>query len=85
MAYRVFNKSTGLVEVFCDIVFDETIGSHVEKVDPDELDEEEAPCTAPRNMYISYVCPQEPLEPTCTSGIVSTFILHKGISSNSGR
>jgi hypothetical protein len=25
-AYRVFNKSTGLVEVFCDIVFDETNG-----------------------------------------------------------
>jgi hypothetical protein len=23
-AYRVFNKSTGLVEVSCDIVFDET-------------------------------------------------------------
>jgi hypothetical protein len=26
-AYRVFNKSTGLVEVSCDIVFDETNGS----------------------------------------------------------
>jgi hypothetical protein len=25
--YRVFNKSTGLVEVSCDIVFDETNGS----------------------------------------------------------
>jgi transposase InsO family protein len=29
-AYRVFNKSTGLVEVSCDIVFDETNGSQVE-------------------------------------------------------
>jgi hypothetical protein len=28
-AYRVFNKSTGLVEVSCDIVFDETNGSQV--------------------------------------------------------
>jgi hypothetical protein len=29
-AYRVFNKSTRLVEVSCDIVFDETNGSQVE-------------------------------------------------------
>jgi hypothetical protein len=42
-AYRVFNKSTGLVEVSCDIVFDETNGSQVEQVDLDELDDEEAP------------------------------------------
>ena len=45
-AYRVFNKSTGLVEVSCDIVFDETNGSQVEQVDLDELDDEEAPCVA---------------------------------------
>jgi hypothetical protein len=32
-AYRVFNKNTGLVEVSCDIVFDETNGSQVEQVD----------------------------------------------------
>jgi hypothetical protein len=32
-AYRVFNKSTGLVEVSCDIVFDESNGSQVEQVD----------------------------------------------------
>jgi hypothetical protein len=38
-AYRVFNKSTGLVEVSCDIVFDETNGSQVEQVDLDELDD----------------------------------------------
>jgi hypothetical protein len=43
-AYGVFNKSTGLVEVSCDIVFDETNGSQVEQVDLDELDDEEAPC-----------------------------------------
>ncbi len=40
-AYRVFNKSTGLVEVSCDIVFDETNSSQVEQVDLDELDDEE--------------------------------------------
>jgi hypothetical protein len=51
-AYRVFNKSTGLVEVSCDIVFDETNGSQVEQVDLDELDDEEALCVALRNMSI---------------------------------
>jgi hypothetical protein len=63
-AYRVFNKSTGLVEVSCDIVFDETNGSQVEQVDLDELDDEEAPCIELRNMSIGDVCPQEPKEPS---------------------
>jgi hypothetical protein len=63
-AYRVFNKSTGLVEVSCDIVFDETNGSQVEHVDLDELDDEEASCVALRNMSIGDVCPKESKEPT---------------------
>src|SRR5699024_6341430 len=50
-AYRVFNKSTGLVEVSCDVVFDETNGSQVEQVDLDEIGDEEAPCIALR------ICP----------------------------
>jgi hypothetical protein len=58
-AYRVFNKSTRLVEVSCDIVFDETNGSQVEQVDLDELDDEEALCVALRNMSIGDVCPKE--------------------------
>jgi transposase InsO family protein len=63
-AYRVFNKSTGLVEVSCDIVFDETNGSQLEQVDLDELDDEEAPCIALRNMAIRDVCPKESEEAT---------------------
>ena len=63
-AYRVFNESTGLVEVSCDIVFDETNGSQVEQVDLDEQDDEEAPCVALRNMSIGDVCPKESEEPT---------------------
>jgi hypothetical protein len=58
------NKSTGLVEVSCDIVFDETNGSQMEQVDLDELDDEEAPCVALRNMSIGDVCPKEPEERT---------------------
>jgi hypothetical protein len=63
-AYRVFNKSTGLVEVSCDTMFDETNGSQVEQVGLDELDGEEAPCVALRNMSIGDVCPKESEEPT---------------------
>jgi hypothetical protein len=62
-AYRVFNKSTGLVEVSCHIVFDETNGSQVDQVDLDELDDEEALCVALRNMSIGDVCPKESKEP----------------------
>jgi hypothetical protein len=65
-AYKVFNKSTGLVEVSCDIVFDETNGSQVEQVDLDELDDEEAPCVALRNMSIGDVCPKKSEEPPQT-------------------
>jgi hypothetical protein len=44
-------------------VFDETDGSQVEQVDLDELDDEEAPCVALRNMSIGDVCPKEFEEP----------------------
>jgi hypothetical protein len=45
-------------------VFDETNGSQVEQVDLDELDDEEAPCVALRNMSIGDVCPKESEEPS---------------------
>jgi hypothetical protein len=44
-------------------VFDETNGSQVEQVDLDELDDEEAPYVALRNMSIGDVCPKESEEP----------------------
>jgi hypothetical protein len=45
-------------------VFVETNGSQVEQVDLDELDDEEAPCVALRNMSIGDVCPKESKEPS---------------------
>jgi hypothetical protein len=63
-AYRVFNKSSGLVDVSCDVVFDETNGSQVEQVDLDEIGDEEASCVALRNMSIGDVCPKESKEPS---------------------
>jgi hypothetical protein len=44
-------------------VFDEPNGSQVEQVDLDELDDEEAPCVALRNMSIGDVCPKQFEEP----------------------
>jgi hypothetical protein len=61
-AYRVFNKSLGLVEVTCDVVFDETNGSPREQVDLDDIDEDEVPMTAIRTMAIGEVRPQEQQE-----------------------
>jgi hypothetical protein len=58
-AYRVFNKISGCVEISCDVVFDETNSSQAEQVDFDELDDEEAPSAALRNMSIGDVRPQE--------------------------
>jgi hypothetical protein len=49
-------------------VFDETNGSQVEKVDIDELDDEEAQCVVLRNMSIGDVCTKESKEPTQAQG-----------------
>ena len=62
-AYRVFNKSSGLVEVSSDVVFDETNGSPREQVvDLDDVDEEDVPTAAIRTMAIGDVRPQEQKE-----------------------
>jgi hypothetical protein len=61
-AYRVFNKSSGLVEVSSDVVFDETIGSPREQVDLDDVDEDDVPTAAIRTMVIGDVRPQEQQE-----------------------
>jgi hypothetical protein len=61
-AYRVFNKSSGLVEVSSNVVFDETNGSPIEQVDLDDIDEEEVPTAAMHMMAIGDVRPQEPHE-----------------------
>jgi hypothetical protein len=61
-AYRVFNKSSGLVEVSSDFVFDETNGSPREQVDLDVVDEDEVPTATLQTMTIGDVRPQEQQE-----------------------
>jgi hypothetical protein len=48
--YKVFNKSSGLVGVSSDVVFDETNGSPREQVDLDDIDEDDVPTAAIRTM-----------------------------------
>jgi hypothetical protein len=61
-AYRVFNKSSGLVEVSSNVVFDETNGSPREQVDQDDIDEDDVSTAAMCTMAIGDVRPQEQLE-----------------------
>jgi hypothetical protein len=61
-AYRVFNKSLGLVEVSSNVVFDDTNGSPREQVDLDDIDEDDVPTAAIRTMAIGEVKPQEQQE-----------------------
>jgi hypothetical protein len=73
-AYRVFNKSSGLVEVSSDVVFDKTNGSPREQVDLDDIDEEEVSTAAMRTMAIGEVRPQEQQEQDQPSS--STMVHH---------
>jgi hypothetical protein len=75
-AYRVFNKSSGLVEVSSDVVFDETNGSPREQADLDDVDEDEVPTAAMRIMAIGDVRPQELQEQDQPS---SSMIVHPSI------
>jgi hypothetical protein len=55
-------------------VFDDTNSSQVEQVDLDELDDEEAPYVALRNMSIGDVCPKESKEPPQAQDQPSSYI-----------
>ena len=55
--YRVFNKSSSLVEVSSDVVFDETNSSPRVQVDLDDVDENDVPTAAIRTMAIGDVRP----------------------------
>ena len=45
-AYRVFNKTSGRVEIVVDVTFDESNGSQVEQVDSSVVGKEDPPCEA---------------------------------------
>jgi hypothetical protein len=51
-AYRMFNKDSSCIETTYDTVFDETNSSQVEQYNLDDVDDEDAPCDALRNMIL---------------------------------
>ncbi|WVZ80760.1 hypothetical protein U9M48_028213 [Paspalum notatum var. saurae] len=57
-AYRIFNKTTGCVEIARDVTFDETNGSQKEQVDSHVLGDEEPPCKAIMKLTLGEVKPQ---------------------------
>jgi hypothetical protein len=52
--------TTSCVETMSDVIFDETNGSQMELVNPDLVDDDEAPCDALQRMSIGHVMPQDP-------------------------
>jgi hypothetical protein len=58
-AYRVFNKTSGRVEIAIDVTFDESNGSQVEQVDASVVGKEDLPCEAIKQLAIGDIRPQE--------------------------
>ncbi|KAK1644078.1 hypothetical protein QYE76_061883 [Lolium multiflorum] len=58
-AYRYYNRSTGTIEVSCDVVFLEDNGSQVEKVVPCVAGNNDDPSSAIKHMGIRYIRPME--------------------------
>ena len=56
-AYRVFNKTSGRVEIAVDVTFDES--SQVEQVDSSVVGKEDPPCDAIKQLAIGDIRPQE--------------------------
>ena len=58
-AYRIFNKTTVVVETTVDVKFNESNGSQVEQVDMNLVDDEEPPNLSIMRMRLGEVRPRE--------------------------
>ncbi|KAK1627969.1 hypothetical protein QYE76_002284 [Lolium multiflorum] len=58
-AYRYYNRSTGTIEVSCDVVFLEDNGSQVEQVVPCVAGNDDDPSSAIKHMGIGHIRPVE--------------------------
>src|SRR5438128_2874998 len=61
-AYRIFNKTSGCVEIAKDVTFDESNGSQ-EQIDSSLAEKEELPCEAIKKLALGELKPQERKEP----------------------
>jgi hypothetical protein len=94
--YRVLNKTTGCVEVACDLMFDESNGSQVEQVDELCVGKDVPAEKAIKKMAIGEIKPQEEddenckieetttLPPAANSGVSGEKSEDSGFSGNSG-
>ena len=57
--YRIFNKTSGRVEIAIDVTFDESNGSQVEQVDSSVVGKEDPPCEVVKQLAIGDIRPQE--------------------------
>src|SRR6266542_813445 len=57
-AYRVFNKTSGCIEIAKDVTSDESNGSQ-EQIDPSFVEKEELPREAIKKLALGEVKPQE--------------------------
>jgi hypothetical protein len=93
--YRVLNKTTGCVEVMCDLTFDESNGSQVEQVDELCVGKNVPAEKAIRKMAIGEINPQEEddedceieetaiLPPAANPGVLREKSEDSGLSGNS--
>jgi hypothetical protein len=58
-AYRVFNKTSGRVEIAVDVIFNESNSSQVEQVDSSVVGKEDPPCDVIKQLAIGDIRPQE--------------------------
>ncbi|KAK1684589.1 hypothetical protein QYE76_045437 [Lolium multiflorum] len=58
-AYRYYNRSTGTIEVSCDVEFLEDNGSQVEQFDPCVAGNDDDPSSAIKHMGIGHIRPME--------------------------
>jgi hypothetical protein len=58
-AYRVFNKTSGRVEIAVDVTFDESNGSQVEQIDASVVGKDDLPQEAIKQMATGNVRPIE--------------------------
>jgi hypothetical protein len=84
--YRVLNKTTGCVEVTCDLMFDESNGSQVEQVDELCVGKDVPVEKAIRKMAIGEVKPQEEDDEDCEieETAIPPLDANPGVSGNSG-
>jgi hypothetical protein len=56
-AYRVFNKTSGRVEIAIDVTFDESNGFQVEQVDSSIIGKDDPPCDTIKQLAIGDIRP----------------------------